>query len=230
LATNVYRKGVINQNELNTFKEFDLIAMYKNYSIKFVNAKEANFVEWDRIKLLSRVTIEISESKEIFQFSNPNNALKSYDIIAIAPRTEQMFDVACGDVNVDIISINYDEKVNFALKKSSILSAIDRNMFFEITFNEFIKDDNKRGIFISNVMLLLDVTKGKNVIISSGSSSFYYHRSPYDIITIFETIFDMKKDDVQKLISDNCEKVVLKSIQRKYFKTVIALDDGNKTK
>lgn len=136
-----------------------------------------------------------------------------------------MFEAACGDVNVDIITINHEERINYALKKSLILTAIDRSMFFEITYDDFIRDDNRRSNFISNVLLLLDVTKGKNIIISSSADSFYYHRSPYDIITIFETIFEINTNDVKVMLSENCEKIILKSIQRKYFKTVITIDD-----
>jgi ribonuclease P/MRP protein subunit RPP1 len=200
--------------------------MYKNYSIKFINSKEDNFINWEKLKVLSRITIEIADSKETFQFSNPNKALCSYDILAISPKNEQIFDVGCGDINIDLITINFDEKVNFALRKTTILNALKRGVFFEIVYNEFIKNENKRGIFISNVLLLLDVTKGENVIISSGSNSFFYHRSPYDIITIFETVFEMKKDEVQKLLTTNCEKLLVKSLQRKYYKTVITLDDN----
>jgi ribonuclease P/MRP protein subunit RPP1 len=199
--------------------------MYKTYSLKFLNAQNINQIDLSKIKFLKRLTIEISDSKDIFQFNNPNQAMKSYDILAVMPINEKMFDLACGDVNVDIITVNQEEKINYALKKSIILNAIERNMYFEIIYNDFVKDDNRRSIFISNVLLLLDVTKGKNLIISSASSEFFFHRSPYDLITIFETIFECKTDVIKKMISENCEKVILKSIQRKYYKTVISMAD-----
>jgi ribonuclease P/MRP protein subunit RPP1 len=221
----VFRKGTISNNDTSVFKEPDLETLYKGHCLKFINTPNINIIDLKTIKFLKRLTVEISDSRELYQFTNSNNAIKSYDILSILPRNEKMFDAACGDVNVDIISINHEEKINFALKKSLILTAIDRNMFFEITYNDFIENDNSRATFISNVMLLLDVTKGKNIIISSGSNSFYSHRSPYDIMTIFETIFELNVDELKKMISENCEKVILKSIQRKYFKTVITIDD-----
>jgi ribonuclease P/MRP protein subunit RPP1 len=224
-AINVNKGGILGANDVNSFKEFDLKTMYENYSIKFINSVENNFIEWDKIKLFSRVTLDLTKVDQKHQLANPNKALESYDIIAVLPRNETLFDAACKDLDIDIISINFEEKMNFALKKTAILNAIKRGVFFEIIYNEFIKDDNKRSIFISNVMLLLDVTKGENVVISSGSNSFFYHRSPYDIITIFETIFDVKKDNMQKLISANCERLIIKALQRKYYKTVITLDD-----
>lgn len=177
---------------------------------------------------MTRLTVVISDSKDLYQFSNPNNALKSYDIIAVEPMNEKMFELACNDINADIVSLNFEEKINFVLKKTQILSAIERNVFFEIRYSEFIRDTTKRSTFISNVMLLLDVTKGKNVILSSGSESFYYHRSPYDVMTMFETIFEIKKDTVLNMLTKNSEKVILKSLQRKYFKTVMEIVDNPK--
>jgi ribonuclease P/MRP protein subunit RPP1 len=122
-----------------------------------------------------------------------------------------MFDQSCGDLNVDIVSVPLEEKINFNLKKNLIRAAINKGIFFEISYCEFIKDMNKRTVFISNVLSLLDVTKGKNLILSSGCDNFIYHRSPYDIIMMFQTIFDLKKEFVQDLISKNCENAYLKS-------------------
>jgi RNase P/RNase MRP subunit p30 len=240
-AFNTYRKGTVANNNTNasTFKQFDLKQIYSNNSLKFLNSSYSNEINWDNIKQLSRLTIEITDSKDLYQFSNPNNALKSYDILAIEPKNERIFELACSDVNVDIITINFEDKINFVLKKTQINAAIERGMFFEIVYGNLIKDSsgnnsNKRSLFISNVLLLLDVTKGKNVIISSGVNNFYDHRSPYDIMIIFDTIFEVNKSTLNKMLNNNCEKVILKSIQRKYFKTVLNLvnntdenDDNN---
>ena len=57
------------------------------------------------------------------------------------------------------------------------------------------------------------------------------HRSPYDVITIFETIFDIKNNIIKNMICENCQKVILKSHQRKFFKTTVDVnikDKGNK--
>ena len=56
------------------------------------------------------------------------------------------------------------------------------------------------------------------------------HRSPFDVITIFETIFDIKNNIVKPMISDNCLKVILKSHQRKFFKTTIDVKIKDKDK
>ena len=186
MALNTNKKGILNNNDIIKNFDFDIKNIFTTYSIKFLNSasENLNFIKFENIKILKRITIEINDSKELYQFSNPSTSLKSYDIIAIIPKNEKMFELACGDINVDIISINFDEKMNFFLKKSLILSAIDKNIFFEIIYNGFITDNSKRVIFISNVLMLLEITKGKNLIISSGADNFIDHRSPYDLITM----------------------------------------------
>lgn len=187
IALNINKKGVLNNNDIIKTFEFDIKNIFNTYSIKFLNTGSEDFntfFNFKDVKLLKRVTVDINDSKELYQFSNPSSALKSYDILAISPKNEKIFELACGDVNVDIISINLDEKMNFFLKKSLILSAISKNIFFEIIYNGFITDNSKRAVFISNVLMLLEITKGKNLIISSGADNFIDHRSPYDIVTL----------------------------------------------
>jgi RNase P/RNase MRP subunit p30 len=186
LALNINKKGVVNSNDIVKDLNFNIKNIFNSYSIKFLNSSSKNFdfFNFDDIKILKRITIEINESKELYQFSNPTPSLKSYDIVAIIPKNEKIFELACNDVNVDIITISFDEKMNFFLKKSLIQSAVAKNIFFEIIYNGLIIDNSKRAIFISNVLMLLEITKGKNLIISSGADNFIDHRSPYDIVTM----------------------------------------------
>ncbi len=186
LAINTIRLGNISINE--TIKEIyiDIEKAFNSYSLKFLNSssENLNFLNFKDIKILRRITFEISDNKEIYQFTNPPSSMKAYDIISVIPKNEKIFEVCCNDLNVDLITINFDEKMNFFLKKSLILSALDKNIFFEIQYNGFITDNSKRAIFISNILMLLEITKGKNFIISSGSDNYLDHRSPYDIINL----------------------------------------------
>ena len=65
--------------------------------------------------------------------------------------------------------------------------------------------------------------KGKNLIISSGAENIFTQRSPEDIITVFETLFDMKKHIVYKMITEYPIKAILKSKQRKLYKTTLEI-------
>jgi RNase P/RNase MRP subunit p30 len=46
-------------------------------------------------------------------------------------------------------------------------------------------DQNRRRMFISNAMILVKATKGRNIILSSDTSTWLYHRSPYDLVALY---------------------------------------------
>lgn len=225
IALNVNKRGTLTTNDENISSPLDLNLIYQKYSVKFLNSMSHTLINWDQIRQLSRVTVEVNDSKDLYQFSNPSNAIRSYDIVAVCPQSDKMLDLCLADLNVDVITINFDVKFNFLGKKHLLNSSIDKGTFFEINYSRFISDTSKRSTFITNFLIFLEVTKGKNIILSSGAETFYDHRSPHDITTMFETIFQIKKDIIKHMISDNVEKVITKSVQRKYFKTVMNITE-----
>lgn len=72
---------------------------------------------------------------------------------------------------MDIISIDFSEKLPFRLKLPIVKAAIKRGIYFEITYSDLIVDVHQRRQILSNAKLLLDWTQGKNVILSSAAPS-----------------------------------------------------------
>ena len=103
-------------------------------------------------------------------------------------------------------------------------------MFFEIEYGKFIIDNESRSNFISNFILLNQVLKGKNLIVSSGAENIFMQRNPEDIIIILETIFDIKKHMAYKMVTENPIKAVLRSKQRKLFKTTLDIVNSENNK
>ena len=184
LATTTVRKGTVFANDTNNYKEIDLKLIFQTYSLKFLNSARINpvLIDWNAVRVISRLNVELNDTKDLFQFSNPNAALKSYDLLSVLPKNEKVFDACLSDLNVDIISLNLEEKFNFSIKKHLILSAIDKNAFFEIVYSGFIKDATKRSMFIANVLMLLEVTpetkiEGVTTITLQGKQ--YYQVCPF---------------------------------------------------
>ena len=233
LSINQNRKGIIpeeknpkNNNILN--KEL-LQELYTKNSQKFLNVQKKELINWDKIKVYNRLTIDISEQKEIFQLTKQNNFLKSFDILAIRPKNDKILEnCLTTEINCDIINIDLYEKFTFMPKKKLFQSAIDKGIFFEVEYGKFITDNESRSNFISNFILLNDILKGKNLIISSGAENLFMQRNPEDVITILETIFDMKKHIAFKMITENPIKAILKSKQRKLYKTTLGIIDNDK--
>jgi RNase P/RNase MRP subunit p30 len=49
-------------------------------------------------------------------------------------------------------------------------------------------DDATRVVCMTNMINIIKATKGKNIIISSHSSSLYRHRTPYDVSSLLITL------------------------------------------
>ncbi|XP_031099952.1 ribonuclease P protein subunit p30-like [Ipomoea triloba] len=64
---------------------------------------------------------------------------------------------------VDIITIDFSEKLLFRLKQTMVKAAIQRGVNFEITNTSFLIDAQARRQMISIAKLLVDWTRGKNI-------------------------------------------------------------------
>ena len=60
--------------------------------------------------------------------------------------------------------------------------------------------------FLFQIFLLLnEIIKRKNLILSSFSDNFFMQRYPFDEISIFQTIFEFNNNMIKQIISENCE-------------------------
>ena len=65
------------------------------------------------------------------------------------------------------------------------VKAIDRGVGFELLYSPAIKDSTMRRYTISNALNLMQVCKGKNVIISSAAERPLEIRGPYDVANLY---------------------------------------------
>lgn len=178
--------------------------------------------------LLNRATFEFKDKKDVHTLNSIQD-LTHVDLVAISVKNESIFEYVCNEVNCEIISISCLEKINFYSKKKQILHAIDRGVFFEFNFSELINSETTRSIFIYNFTLLCEITKGKHIIVSSGSNSFLSQRSPYDVIVMIETLFNVSSTMAASFVISNPKKAVEKGVQRKFFKNAVMIKSSNLT-
>lgn len=219
LKFNSASKNVVNTNTIDG----ELIKqIYAKYSIQFLNCQNLSCIDWNKVRVYKRLTLQISEQKDLYYLTNQTDSMKSYDVLAVKPMNDKMLELCLnGEINCDIVVINLDEKLNLVSKKHLLLSSAGNNIFFEVEYAAFVSNNESRSNFISNFLLLFDILKGANIIISSGASTFFQHRSPFDLMTIFETLFSIKTNIIKQMLSENAEKVILKSIQRKLYKNTL---------
>uniref|UniRef100_A0A8D0L1K8 Ribonuclease P/MRP subunit p30 n=1 Tax=Sphenodon punctatus TaxID=8508 RepID=A0A8D0L1K8_SPHPU len=95
--------------------------------------------------------------------------IRLYDIIAVFPKTEKLLHVTCTNLDVDLVCINVTEKLPFYFRRPPVNVAIDRGIYFELLYTPAIKDSTMRRYTISNALHLMQICKGKNVILSSAA-------------------------------------------------------------
>ncbi|KAM9617625.1 ribonuclease P protein subunit p30 isoform 3-T3 [Trichechus inunguis] len=153
------------------------------------------------IKILTRLTIIISDPSHcnvLIHFHDTCPALPSlrifmratssrvrlYDIVAVFPKTEKLF------------------------------HAIDRGLGFELVYSPAIKDSTMRRYTICNALNLMQICKGKNIIISSAAEGPLEIRGPYDVANL-GLLFGLSESDAKAAVSTNCRATLLHGETRK---------------
>ncbi|CAG8815047.1 14264_t:CDS:2 [Cetraspora pellucida] len=167
-----------------------------------------------KIEQLTRLTYVIEDISQNHGLTSTNSALASYDILAIHPTNEKTFLNACSTLEVDIISLEMGSRLSFYLKHSIVGLAIERGIFFEISYAPAIRDSTSRRHLISNAQNLVRVSRGKNIIITSEAQRAMELRGPYDIVNL-GTIMGMNQATAKECITTNCRAVVMHAATRR---------------
>uniref|UniRef100_A0A8C8ZVD5 Ribonuclease P protein subunit p30 n=1 Tax=Prolemur simus TaxID=1328070 RepID=A0A8C8ZVD5_PROSS len=156
------------------------------------------------IKILTRLTIIVSDPSHCNVLRATSSRVRLYDIVAVFPKTEKLFHVACTHLDVDLVCITVTEKLPFYFKRPPINVAIDRGLGFELVYSPAIKDSTMRRYTISNALNLMQVCKGKSLEI----------RGPYDVANL-GLLFGLSESDAKAAVSTNCRAALLHGETRK---------------
>ncbi|XP_061493674.1 ribonuclease P protein subunit p30 [Rhineura floridana] len=72
------------------------------------------------IKILSRLTLVVSDPSHCNILRATSTNIKFYDIFAVFPKNGKLFHVACTTLDVDLVCINVTEKLPFYIKRPSV--------------------------------------------------------------------------------------------------------------
>ncbi|KAG7534889.1 RNase P subunit p30 [Arabidopsis thaliana x Arabidopsis arenosa] len=164
----------------------------------------------------TRLTVHVESNAQCQSLNSGNPILKSYDIIAVRPMNQNAFDYSCEKAEVDLISIDFSDKMLFRLKHPMVKAAIQRGIYFEIKYSDLLMDAQTRRQVISNAKLLVDWTRGKNLIISSGAPSVTELRGPNDVINLM-CLLGLSTERARAAISKNCRNMIAKVLKKKRF-------------
>ncbi|XP_046373830.1 ribonuclease P protein subunit p30-like [Haliotis rufescens] len=168
----------------------------------------------------SRLTATIEDPSQTHKLGSPE--VQAYDLVAVEPTSEKTFHMACAVLNVDIISVDMTEKVPYFFKKPSINMAFERGIHFEIKYSPTVRDSTLRRNVISSAISLAEITKGKNIILSSGCEMAMELRGPYDVINL-GLMFGLNHENAKNAVAKNCRAVLKHAESRKISKSVISV-------
>ncbi|CAL0332261.1 unnamed protein product [Lupinus luteus] len=164
----------------------------------------------------TRLTVCVDSGPQCQAMNSGNPILRSYDLVAVKPLNQNSFDLACEKMEVDIIAIDFSIKLPFRLKQHLIKAAVQRGVHFEVTYACLITDIQSRKQLITNAKLLMDWTRGRNIIFSSAAPSVNEFRGPLDVSNLL-SLLGLSKDRAKEAISKNCRIVLANSLKKKQF-------------
>ncbi|NXW75758.1 RPP30 protein, partial [Hirundo rustica] len=165
-----------------------------------------------RIKVLTRLTLIVSDPAHCNLLRSTSANIRLYDIIAVFPKTEKLFHIACTTLDVDLVCINVTEKLPFYFRRPPVNMAIDRGIYFELLYTPAIKDSTMRRYTISNAISLMQICKGK--VSSQTKNKPLELRGPYDVANL-GLLFGLSEGEAKAAVSTNCRAAMLHGETRK---------------
>ncbi|CAD6269232.1 unnamed protein product [Miscanthus lutarioriparius] len=174
----------------------------------------------------TRITLSLDSAAATASALAPSASrlLRNYDLVAARPLTQAAFDHLCqaplSAQHLDLISIDFSShgKLPFRIKPPMLKLALQKGLHFEIAYSPLISTDvNAKSNLIAEVKLLVDWTKGKNLIISSAAHTASQIRGPYDVINLSAYLLAIPIDRAKAAMSTNCRSLVLKAMRKKHF-------------
>lgn len=105
-----------------------------------------------------------------------------------------------------------------------VKNAIERGVYFEISYSSLISDPQMRRQVISTAKLLVDWTRGKNLIITSAASSVNEIRGPCDVANVL-SLLGISMEQGKASISKNCRVLIANALKKKkFFKEAIRVE------
>lgn len=165
-----------------------------------------------KLRFYSRITVLLDDQSQVHQLSS--EAVQAFDILAVQPSTEKLYQQACKSLEIDIISFDMSRRLPFYLKFPTVHAAVERGVHFEIIYSTAFRGTTERTQLLAIAMDMVVFTKGKNIIVSSGAEHELDFRGPYDIVNL-GLLFNFKDEQSKAAITKNCRAVLFHAQARK---------------
>lgn len=88
---------------------------------------------------------------------------------------------------------------------------------FEISFGAALEEPSSWKTFLNNAFNLIKLTKGENIIFTSGTDNYLFCWTPFDLVCLGISL-GMTKEQAIKALTENCELAIAHGWMWKSFK------------
>lgn len=174
-------------------------------------------------KQYSRITAVVSDLSQSIRLKEAS--VQSYDVVAVQPMNQKVFLEACKTYAIDLISVDLSQRMDSMLlgksARTAVGCAVSRGIHFEIVYAPMIRDASARRSTITNANLLVELCRGRNVIISSGTNKAVELRGPYDVSHL-GVMFGLSAEQARNALTSNCRAVIMHGVARKSANGVLS--------
>jgi ribonuclease P/MRP protein subunit RPP1 len=170
----------------------------------------------------SRLTLSLEEESHAFALTGAREALRAYDVVAIAPASELILERVLQSPVIDAIDIVCFPSAHrppFNLRPALARRVLGAGMFFELCYSAALRDSSSRRHFVGNLQALLEaLPKGSKrgttgFLLSSGADEARLLRTPYDAFALVGA-FGCGRDAAKLALADNHFKIFKRAARR----------------
>jgi len=178
-------------------------------------------------KQWTRATVHLEDEGQLTALTGPSPVLGSYDLVAArvsstaGSTANKLFAKCCSSLDVDIISIDLASRLPFHLRPQLCAQAVERGIHFEITYSAALRDSTARRNLISNALLLVRATRGRNLLISIEARRAIDARSAYDVANL-GSLFGLDASAARACLSVNPRAAIAHGEARRVHGAIMA--------
>ena len=192
----------------------------------------------DGYKQFTRLNIILDDVKKVGVLGANKTVTQSYDLVSAVPQCERSFALACTSLDIDIISIDVSQHLQFRPRRQLVQQAIARGVYFEMIYHGAYSRSTSTSntsssigggggggggsnwssgqalrYFLSNALQIVQATQGQNVILSSAATTSMDLRGPHDIMNLCGLV-GMDLAAAKQCLSTHCLSAILRASAR----------------
>ncbi|KAF2878960.1 hypothetical protein ILUMI_27208 [Ignelater luminosus] len=177
----------------------------------------------EKLRVLNRLTIIFSNQEIINKILKSPNYRK-YNVVAVQPISQAALQFTCSSIDADIFSYDPETKPNFKLNRKLYNQLVERGFYFELLYSPAIQASSQRKNVIAMSHFYHSYGKSRNIIISSGATSTFLLRSPYDVVNL-GFLFGLSEEQSKNAIGNFGKNVYIHGVGRRHGKSIILVED-----